>query len=727
MPGQAEFSLETAMRFFIDEKSVEAVNRGINQIKSMARTALGAIGIGLSFRSLNQMAEQYKSINLSLQSVLGANDNLKDVQEKIKLTARDVRGEYDKIAENVKTLVQNNKRVFDINTATRFTDIMYKLTKMSGGNNSQASAAVQSLSSAMRNGKIDRGAIDNLINNVPQAIKVLTAYYGVSQERLRSMAQAGLIRSAQIRDAFMQAGVEVDKAFENVDMNITDVLSSFRSEFMAFIGETDEMLGITKTLAKYLKQILDMAMTGLQKARSGLLWLSDKLGGMENVLKLLAILAGSFYVAFHFKDIISGLSNIIKLFSTLGLKGMALIAIIALIAIMIDDIIHFMKGDKKTLLGQILDENGIDTDGVRKKINDTIDGIKNTIKDAWEAISGWTKEHWPEIQKTIVTTIKTIAHVASEISKVVRGFFSGIKKWWDEGGAEQVVESVERFKDSCIKAINALKEWWDQNGDSVIQMFTDLGESLGKAFGATLELLTNLFALIVDLLTMDLDSAKDDLSRIIENLGDLIGSLLDAIFGKGFAEDAKKWGSDFISAFWEGIQERWQTVKDFLMAVPNAIKKQFGIPVEEAINEADDARKKRGPRDKEELLATVEENASEVDDRNLVERFFGLFAPDRQRLNNEINYEVLSKTIKEMGAADIAHLMQSMDKADPLTATVQKLVDKWHPSYTYNQTFNQNNTFEGGSMEDQKKTRNNIDKANDGLLDRMSRDIAFSY
>lgn len=581
MPGNSAFTLDTMVRFIADEQSIAAVNRSISTIKNFARIALGAIGVGFSLRELNRITESYRSMKNEMAAVFGSTEDLAAVQEKIKKTARDVSGEYERIADNVTTLVKNNKRVFDVDTATRFTDVMWKLTKMSGGDNASASSAVQSLSSAMKNGKIDRGAIDQLINNVPQAVKVLTSYYGVTQERLRSMAQAGLIRSAQVRDAFLRAGEDIDKAFSDVQMNITDVLSSCKSEFAAFIGETDEMLGITKTLSKILKDGFDFLMKGLQKARSGLIWLSDKLGGMENVLKLLVILAGSFFVAFHLKDIITGLTNILGLFTKLGLKGMALVATIALIALLVDDFYHFMKGDKKSFFGDLFEAKGLDSGEIKKKIQETLGGISESIRTTWENIVKWTSEHWDDIVTTITGVFETISGIIGEATEVVQSFFNGIKTWWDESGAEQVGDSIDRLKESIVTSMEAIKEWWDQHGEEVKQYFEHFGESLGKAFGDTIEAISYLFKTISDILSGDSDAAWEDWETFLTKLGEIVEDLFDAIFGTDFADQAGTLGENLIESFVNGITDKWEEIKEKIYGIPEDIKKTFGVGLNE--------------------------------------------------------------------------------------------------------------------------------------------------
>lgn len=734
MPSNAAFSLDTAVRFFADEQSIAKVNQSISQLKSYARAALGAIGIGFSLKELNRMSEEYRSLKNSMHAVFGETEDLQKVQEKIKDTARDVRGEYDKIAQDVTTLVKNNRRVFDVDTANRFTDIMYKLTKLSGGNNSEASAAVQSLSSAMKNGKIDRGAIDQLINNVPQAIKVLTSYYGVSQERLRSMAQAGLIRSAQIRDAFLQAGEDVDKAFENVQLNITDVIGSFRSEFMAFIGETDEMLGITKEVTKLLSRLFELIMKGLDKARSGLIWLSDKLGGMENVLKLLVILAGSLFVAFHFKDIIRGLTAITNLFSVANLKVLALVAAIALVALLIDDFYHFMKGDKRSFFGDLFDAKGLDSDEIKKKVYGVFEDIAKDAKAVWKEVQ-WAVE---------------------QLGSIIESVFSGIKTWWEEGGGDGVAESITVFKDAIIDAWQAIKDWWDANGEKTLKTLTEFGESIGKAFEGALGVISSLFSLIVHILTGDEEKAEEDLQRVLEQLGLFLNGLFDAIFGKGFTDDALELGRSWIDNFREGLESGFNNIKEFLASVPREIKKAFGIPVEEEKKNVEELASKyeiveqnkgmrnnsaanlmnagheNDPKTLEELENAISDAQKKVEKKegwNVTQQLLDLFFNNKEykKIKEAIQSEAIQDVLNSMSRVNIASITRDMDADNPLLEEINKYL--YDNSNTNNNQYNDitiNQEFNGDAASE-KNVAQNVGKAMDTSLDQMERAIGFGY
>ena len=91
-----------------------------------------------------------------------------------------------------------------------------------------------------------------------------------------------------------------------------------------------------------------MAMGTLDRFRNGVVWLTDKLGGTENVMKLLGIVAG---VVFGGKAL-NGLMAFIKGFQGLDkaalaakLKMLAIVAVIVMIALLVEDFINFIRGN----------------------------------------------------------------------------------------------------------------------------------------------------------------------------------------------------------------------------------------------------------------------------------------------------------------------------------------------------------------------------------------------
>lgn len=566
-----EFTLESAVKFLVDPKSVQQVNNTVRGIKSMIGKALGAIGIGFSLKALNDAVEQVRSVNLALESAVGQFGDMDEIQKKILETSKDVVGNYEDIAKNVGDLVKNNKTLFDLDNATRFTEIMTKLTKLSGGSNSDAAGLVSSMASAMKNGKFDGGSLESLFAKAPQAIKILTDYYGVSERKLRTMAQAGILKAKDIQKAFMDAGESVDKAFSEMGPRISDVMSSARSQLKYFIEETDEMFGITREIAKFLQSGFQTVMSWLQKARSGVVFLNQKLGGMQNTLKLLAIIAASFAVAMNFDKIVQGVKSLTGVFSGLGLKGMAIVAIIALILLGIEDFIGFMQG-KDSLLGRIFDKAGINADEVRE----TITEAWKKVKELFSSGAVWLKQWWNQNGSSIVGRIKEITE---EVGKFI-GKFSGSAWTIISKTATAVKRFFDGFKES--PALDTLKELINTLGDlfdTIVEVSSNVVEKVGDAIGKFLDHfvtfeLGEAFGRFVSSFSRLVTAIGKVSKTVIQDIGEAIGIILDKanIEGEGTAlsklvENLLTLGSMSLESIAKGLERAGDAISGFAQKI----------------------------------------------------------------------------------------------------------------------------------------------------------------
>ncbi len=199
------------------------------------------------------------------------------------------------------------------------------------------------------------------------------------------MASDGKISLEQLRNAFLDNADEINAAFSNVDLTITDALLNIRNQWGLWLTQMDKTLGVTKTIAKIMTRTFTQFMNILRKVQTYTERFVKSVGGAENALKLLAIAAGAIIVALNAGKIIDFLKNIKNLVSGIKLKTVALVAVIMLIALAVDDFINFMKGND-SVIGVIFEKWGIDADGVRKKITKAWDGIKAVLKRTLDAI-----------------------------------------------------------------------------------------------------------------------------------------------------------------------------------------------------------------------------------------------------------------------------------------------------------------------------------------------------
>ena len=597
-----EFTLESAIKFICDPKSIQQVNNTVSGLKSMIGKALGAIGIGFSLKAMNEAVEQVRSVNMALESAVGQFGDIDEIQKKILDTSKDVVGNYEDVAKNVSDLVKNNKTLFDVDKATRFTDIMTKLTKMSGGSNADATGLVSSMANAMKNGKFDSGSLEALFAKAPQAIKILTDYYGVSERKLRMMAQAGILKAKDIQKAFMNAGEAVDKSFEQISPKVTDVLSSARSQLKYFIEETDEMFGITKMVAKFLQSGFQTLMGWLQKVRSGIMFLSEKLGGMENTLKILAVVAASFAIAMNFDKIASGAKSLIGIFGKLGIKGTLIVAAIALIILAIEDFIHFMKGNN-SLLGAMFEKAGIDSDEARKKIIAAWEAVKKFLLGAWGVIKKVGTTVWGVLtdfwEKNGARIVQVIVKLVTAVSTIVKAFVGRIVDLWNSMGGpimdvvskawSFVKNTIQYYLDMIMDIIaivcDIINGDWEGLWDDVKAYFVHMWEntvnwfkSAAKLFASIVEYIGAAFAYSFSWAGKFWEKTKEYFSGFGKATADFFVGIWDAIV-KWCTMAAQK-TADFFKGIWDAIVQFFagigNAIAEFFSGLWNSIKETVG-------------------------------------------------------------------------------------------------------------------------------------------------------
>lgn len=706
--------------FTVDEASVQKVNQTVNSIKGMVGKALGMIGVGFTLKGLNAAVEQFRSINLSLESALGNIGNMDEVQNKILRTSKDVVGNYEDIAKNVGDLVKKNRTLFDIDNAVRFTDVMTKLTKLSGGSNGDASSLVSGMASAMKNGKVDSGTIETLFAKAPEAIKILTEYYGVSEQKLRTMAQAGILKAKDIQKAFLDTGQAIDQRFSALSPKLSDVLSSSGSQLKQFVSETDKLLGVVGTIAGFLQKAFQFVMRGLQKIRSGLVFLTEKLGGTANMLKLLGIMA----TALNFSKIVDGIKGLTGAFTTLGAKGMAVVGIIALILLAIEDFVGFMQG-KNSLIGRVFEKMGLDQDEMRDKIVGTWGEIKDFFQNTLQKISGWFSENGP-------TILKTVSGIVREVSKLIRRISSTIKSWWDENGAglmQKVGTLFTTIKDDLIAAGEAISEWWDQHGDQVFELVTGAFTGLMNAVDGTVDILSDLWDILVKLIQGDYEGALSGLKDLFGDIGETVKNTLAPIFDTELGQQFIEWGKNLIHNLITGLTQQIAAARQVLEGASNTIRAFFGLdPIDyeleseeeriEKISKSQSLYKKRYEEHPEEVVGTWQYNQAQSEK---AEKNLKLYTIGNDTPINASEWESFKEAFVS-GVENMGYLGTTA-QVDP--RTVGSSVDSHNVSTEIYQTNNFTNSFFGDSAGQEQSSRA-MNKAAKDSTEEMHRMLMFA-
>ncbi len=437
--------------------SAEKVKSTYQQIVGTMGKIAGMLGLGFSLVQLKQISEEFNGINDRIRDATRGMGEQSAIQQQILQAANASRTSYGDTAKFVGNLVQENKELFgSVEEAANYAQLTSKLFKAAGKSNEETAALQEAINKSFAKGKVDSETISQLLENAPEAVKLLEKELGVGKERFEEMASQGQISLSALKNAIVNNADTINASFNELDMNLSDALLNIRNQWGLWVDKVNSQYGLTKKLSAFLVNFFSKLLGWLDKAVAFIDKIADKVGGMENLLKLLAMAAGSIWLALNASKILGFFKSLGGLLTMANLKTLALVAVIMLIALAIDDLIHFMRGDA-SVIGEFLEEMGIDADAVRETIGGVISflgSLISTIADllgkgleklgeffAWSTEKVW--QAGEKVGKTIRSVmdwfgnlkekakdlIDTIAN--SPLGKLIGGVGNAIGKGWD--------------------------------------------------------------------------------------------------------------------------------------------------------------------------------------------------------------------------------------------------------------------------------------------------------
>lgn len=375
--------------------AAEKVKTTYQEIMGTMRKLAGALGLGFSLVQLKQISEEFNGINDQIRDATRGMGEQSEIQQRILKAANDSRTSYGETAKFVGNLVQENKELFGtVEEAAGYAELTSKLFKAAGKSNEQVASLQEAINNSFGRGKLDGETISQLLENAPEYVKLLEKELGATKDQFEDMATNGQISLAALKNAVVNNADTINASFNELDLNLSDALLNIRNQWGLWVDKINSQYGATKKLSYFLMNFFSKLLGWLDKGVQMLNRLADKVGGMENLLKLVAMAAGSIWLALNASKILGFFKSLGGLLTMANLKTLALVAVIMLIALAIDDLIHFMRGDA-SVIGEFLEEMGIDADDAREKIQKGIDSVLNFVQKAGSVIKkviGWLGE-----------------------------------------------------------------------------------------------------------------------------------------------------------------------------------------------------------------------------------------------------------------------------------------------------------------------------------------------
>lgn len=597
----------------VDQASEQKVEGSIKSLKSMASKVLGAVGITLSVAGIKSAIDGCVEVASSIE----------EMQNKFDVVFGDMRNEVDKWAQEYSDAIGRNKNDIKTYLADQQNLLVgFGMTRQAGAEMAEqmTSLALDLASFGNMDETASVNAMTKAVMGESEAAKTLGAVLNDST-RAQAMATLGLKGTYDKLDQLTKMQVNYQAILQQSPDAIGDCrrsLDSYESTKKRYIAKLKEIKTIVGQffLPTYQK-ILSIGAKGLTMIRDWLQKLTDltdKLGGSQRVLSVLAAAFTAMLVAMNLKKIGAAINGFTKLARAIGLghgKALAFFAVFLLLALVIEDFISFMRGDK-SLLGTMLERAGVDCEklrqnivGVWTKIKQAIgyigEGIRNVVVPIFEGIRTAAVVAFEEIQKAVAKVAPGIAQFFKELSsgKVDK------KKWTDIGesigriavGVVAVIAAVKGISAifgvittviSVAKAVISVIKLAFVVVKSIITVIKVVGaviSVLASAFGPVILAIAAAIAIGV-LLWKNWDKIREAAGNLLEGIKTTIGNVRDAIVTgiqaaidwiTSLPAEALKWGSDIIDGIVSGIQSAVGRVGEAVKGVADKIKSFLGF------------------------------------------------------------------------------------------------------------------------------------------------------
>ena len=597
----------------VDQASEQKVEGSIKSLKSMASKVLGAVGITLSVAGIKSAIDGCVEVASSIE----------EMQNKFDVVFGDMRNEVDKWAQEYSDAIGRNKNDIKTYLADQQNLLVgFGMTRQAGAEMAEqmTSLALDLASFGNMDETASVNAMTKAVMGESEAAKTLGAVLNDST-RAQAMATLGLKGTYDKLDQLTKMQVNYQAILQQSPDAIGDCqrsLDSYESTKKRYIAKLKEIKTIVGQffLPTYQK-ILSIGAKGLTMIRDWLQKLTDltdKLGGSQRVLSVLAAAFTAMLVAMNLKKIGAAINGFTKLARAIGLghgKALAFFAVFLLLALVIEDFISFMRGDK-SLLGTMLERAGVDCEklrqnivGVWTKIKQAIgyigEGIRNVVVPIFEGIRTAAVVAFEEIQKAVAKVAPGIAQFFKELSsgKVDK------KKWTDIGesigriavGVVAVIAAVKGISAifgvittviSVVKAVISVNKLAFVVVKSIITVIKVVGaviSVLASAFGPVILAIAAAIAIGV-LLWKNWDKIREAAGNLLEGIKATIGNVRDAIVTgiqaaidwiTSLPAEALKWGSDIIDGIVSGIQSAVGRVGEAVKGVADKIKSFLGF------------------------------------------------------------------------------------------------------------------------------------------------------
>lgn len=504
----------------VDKASEKKAEDSIKSLKDTATKLLGAIGIGFSLVKINGLIEEFGAVNNGIRSIVDSTEEAAEAQQTVLKAANDCRMSYADMATTVSNLSKATGDIFNVDDAANYAAAVTKVMKTAGRSDSTITGVIEGMNKSFQKGVMDTETLNKMLEDAPETADVLAKHLGVAKSQLLDMASKGTIKVNDLKDAFLNSAEEIDAAYANVNLTVTDAIKNIRNTWGLWLADMDKTFGVTNSIARAMVKLSDTAMTFAQRIKTRLEWLADKLGGTDKLLKLIAITVGAIFLALNAGKIVSFLKDVRSLLTAHNAKILAIIAAIVLLALLVEDFFAFMKGEN-SLIGEILERNGVDVEAFRQdckdlweQVKDIIDVFKQFARTIGNQLLSALKQVLPLLGKLVAAILPVILKLAQQIVSFIGRLAQTV--------LPMIVSMVERLLPFLIQIIETILPLVISLIETLLPLFMQIIE-------AVLPIIISLIETLLPLVMQIIEAVLPVILELIEAIVPILVQIVETI------------------------------------------------------------------------------------------------------------------------------------------------------------------------------------------------------
>lgn len=245
-----------------NNRSVQALNMQLTQLKSSALSVAAAFAGGFAFTSIVNMADDWGQmaarIKMAITSVEGSADNYEQVQGRLlEISNRNAKAIEDSQELYVATASSMRDLGYSTNDTIDFIESMSNSYTINATSADKVATSINAISKSMITGKVSSNDWKSIMSSTPNVVTALANSTGKAEVVIKQLGMSGQISMRELASAMIKVKDETCAMADGMGNTVKDGFTQVSNSFKSLIGEINSNMGITQSVASGLKVVAD--------------------------------------------------------------------------------------------------------------------------------------------------------------------------------------------------------------------------------------------------------------------------------------------------------------------------------------------------------------------------------------------------------------------------------------------------------------------------------------